>query len=839
MNFLRRRRGVVLIAILVLLALFTVRPGANGLRKRIVNSVSLALGRQVEVQWVKLRLLPQPGFDLVNFVVHDDPSFSAEPVLRAQEVTALVRLRSLVRGRLEIGRLSLKEPSFNLVRGGNGHWNVESLLERAAHAQAAPTSNTRPERRPIFPYIEADNGRINFKVGLEKKSYTLTGADFALWLESDDQWGMRLVAQPVRTDFNLTDTGTLRIGGTWQRSASLRETPLKFSLRWDGAQLGELTKLLNGRDMGWRGALLISTDFAGTPADLKIDLKSSVDNFRRYDIVPQQSLRLSTSCQARYSSIARAVSNLVCTSPVGQGLIAIRGRIEAPTGPRSYDLTFALQRIPIQSVANLARRAKKNLPDDLAAAGTLDGVFHLKGSRSNPDGLRWSGSGSSDQFVLRSAASKNELALGTVPFEIQSTLISTKKKVQSQPAPRSNTALVVGPFQLALGKQSSATMRGLVTASGYYLGVQGESGVQHLLQLAELGGLQAPHLTADGNVRFNLIVAGDWHGFAPPRPTGTALLKSVKAQLPGVNEALEIRSANVSLDADTVQVSGLAVSAAGSNWEGSLSFPRPCHLLDGCPIHFDLRTDRVAAEPLHQWLSPSDRSRAWYQFAGFGSHSPSLLNSLNANGTLAASRFMIRGLTATHVSCKLDVHDGNLRLSDVGADVLGGQHRGEWTANLAVSPPQFSGTGKFERVDLVQLATAMHDGWISGTANGSYDFSASGKTAQDWWASSKGKLLFDMRDGSLPHLVLASGGDPLRVRRFTGRMTLQGGTFELAQGKLESASSSYEVSGRASLGQELLIKLTRAGGGYVIDGTLSSPRVVPINNPDTRASLKP
>lgn len=838
MKFLRQRRRVALMAVLVLLALFIVRPGANGLRKRIVNSVSLALGRKVDVQWVKLQLLPQPGFNLVNFVVQDDPSFSAEPVLRAEEVTAVLRLRSLLRGRLEIGRLSLKEPSFNLVRGQNGHWNVESLLERAAHAEAAPTRNTRPERRPIFPYIEADNGRINFKVGLEKKSYSLTDADFALWLESDNQWGMRLLAQPVRTDFNLTDTGILRVNGVWQRSASLSQTPLKFSLRWDRAQLGELTKLLYGRDMGWRGALLISADFIGTPANLDIKLTSSVNDFRRYDIVPKQSLRLSTTCRALYSSSNRAVSDLVCTSPVGEGAISVKGQIGRPTGPRTYDLTFALERVPIQSVADLAQRVKKNLAYDLTADGKFNATFHLKGSRSSGEGLQWSGSGSSDQFVLRSSEAKTEVAVGTIPFGVESTPIPVKKRSSLKLGASSSTSLMVGPFTIALGKPYSATVRGSLTGSGYYLAIQGEGAVQRLLQLARISGVPALQVAGDGSAKFNLVVTGEWHGFTPPELTGTALLKSVKAQLPGVHGPLDIRFANVILDPDSVQVNSLAASAGGSNWTGSLSFPRPCHLLSGCPVHFDLHSDAVAANRLHQWFS-GNHTRAWYQFAGFGSHSPSLLGSVNANGTVSAGRLGIRGITATHVTCNLEVRDGSIRVSEVSADVLGGQHKGDWTGNLTLSPPQFSGTGKFEHVDLAQLAAAMHDGWIAGTASGSYDFSASGKTAQDWLASSKGTLNFDMRDGSLPHIEIASGAGPLRVRHFAGRLALHNGTFELARATLESSPHSYEVTGTASSGQQLQIKLARSGGSYVIDGTLSSPHVVSVNNPDTRASLKP
>src|SRR5215471_2829776 len=150
MTFGRRRGSAALLLAFLLLALFLLRPGVNGLRKRIINSVSLSLGRKVDVQWVKLRVLPRPGFELVNFVVYDDPLFSAEPVLRAEEVTAALSFGSLVRGRMEIGRLSLKEPSLNLGRGTNGHWNVESLIERAAHAQPVRAQKPLPAR-PVFP----------------------------------------------------------------------------------------------------------------------------------------------------------------------------------------------------------------------------------------------------------------------------------------------------------------------------------------------------------------------------------------------------------------------------------------------------------------------------------------------------------------------------------------------------------------------------------------------------------------------------------------------------------------------------------------------------------------
>ncbi len=218
MKLFSSKRRIVAAAALIVLLLFLLRPGASRLKSRIVSSISSGVGRPVDIGSVHLRLLPRPGFDLENLVVYDDPAFGAEPMLRASEVTAALRLTSLLRGRLEIARLDLTEPSLNLVHAPGGRWNLEALLERTAHIPLAPTGKAKSEPRPAFPYIQATSARINFKSGPEKKPYALTNADFSLWQDSENSWGVRLKAQPFRTDLNLNDTGLLQVNGTWQRA---------------------------------------------------------------------------------------------------------------------------------------------------------------------------------------------------------------------------------------------------------------------------------------------------------------------------------------------------------------------------------------------------------------------------------------------------------------------------------------------------------------------------------------------------------------------------------------------------------------------------------------------
>jgi len=188
-KFFSSKRRVVAAAVVILLGLFVLRPGVSQLKARITNSISRAVARPADVGSVQLRFLP-PGFDLQNVVIYEDPAFGAEPMLRAPEVTASVRLTSLLRGRLDISRLELTEPSLNLVRRADGRWNWEALLERTAHTPLAPTAKLKSEARPGFPYIEASSGRINFKAGTEKKPYALLNADFALWQESENEWGV-------------------------------------------------------------------------------------------------------------------------------------------------------------------------------------------------------------------------------------------------------------------------------------------------------------------------------------------------------------------------------------------------------------------------------------------------------------------------------------------------------------------------------------------------------------------------------------------------------------------------------------------------------------------------
>src|SRR5947209_146450 len=292
---LRTRLVWALSAILLVLLLAFVPPMLNVSRfqRRIASNLSNSLGRPVHLDRVSLTLLPLPGFTLENFVVSEDPAFGYEPILRANEVRATVRISSLWSHHFEFSRISLTEPtSLNLVRLPDGRWNFEPVLLQAARIDAAPTAQTFSGTSPRFPYIEATGARINLKLGQEKTPYALADSEFALWLPSPRQWHFRLLAHPARTDVAPSDAGVLRLEGTLGDSASraavLAQVPIDLHVLWGVAPVAGLSRIAFGRDIGLRGELTVDLHAVGTVESAQVAANVSLMHGRRADFIPPQ-----------------------------------------------------------------------------------------------------------------------------------------------------------------------------------------------------------------------------------------------------------------------------------------------------------------------------------------------------------------------------------------------------------------------------------------------------------------------------------------------------------------------------------------------------------------------
>jgi hypothetical protein len=848
----RRYGGFVLWGFFVLLLLAVLVPpwiNVNHYRARVVQAISRALGRNVTASGISLRLVPRPGLLLSGFAVADDPQYGAEPMLRADDVAAYIRLGSLWRGRLEIGTLALDNPSLNLVEKADGHWNLEELIQRTSQVSSAPTPAKRPEARPRFPYIEATGGRINFKFNRVKKAFALTDADFGLWRESESDWGVRLLAKPTRTDLPLSDTGLLRVEGRFQSAQELRDMPVTLKVDVTKGQLGQITKLIYGRDRGWRGGTSISGNLTGTPSALSVALDATIDDFRRYDIALGEALRLRLHCTGTFSTTGNSLNDAACDSPADPGLLRISGNAEN-WGINSYQFSITAQQLPMERVISIARHVKKDLPVDLKASGEVDAALEVR--RTSDDGARWSGGGRTSQLSLQSGVLGKDLQVGTIEFAVpgsptsQSTqvrrhaAVARRHKPIAQAPPDIGFALIINPFPLAMGAPSPATVAGYFDEESYQATISGDIELTRLVQVAHALGIYTPTIGLAGPAEVNLDLAGSWAGFAAPVTSGQMLLHDVSAEVQGVNEPLHIESAKASLANEKVSVSSLTAGlASGPAFVGSVAFPVHCTSPANCAIEFDLHTNELSLDRANQLLNPSANSSAWHRLLSVVQQQQNAMLKVRLDGKFEVAHFSLGRLPADSLHGELHMNAGKAEIDILRSDVLGGHHSGKWIADFTQSPPRFEGGGGLQKISMDQLSALMHDNWASGLATGKYGIAMQGADTSSLLKSLTGSVDFTWTSGSLRNLSLESHAPPLGFSSFAGILQLGQSTLAFNDCQLKTAGAVYEVKGTASYDRAINFRLQRSGGpSYVVAGSLEQPQVQVVPASSTQAQLR-
>ena len=502
-------RSIVALLFCLCLLLLAVLPplvSLNRYQRRVTTSMAQVLGRPVHLDHITLNLLPLPSFTLENLVIDELPPFGAEPIIRANTVNAQLRIGSLWRHRVEFSRITFTDPSVNLVHLPDGRWNLSGLLMQASHVDAAPTAQTTAGPAPRFPYIEATGARINLKLGQVKTPFSLTEAEFALWLPQPQQWKMRISARPARTDISVSDTGTLKLEAALNRASALGEVPLTADATWTDAPLGATSRIVTGTDADVRGQMTLSAHLSGQISAARLKLRVQADSLHRADFVPEHSLAVDIECTALATHIFHSLEDLRCVWPVpdSQGAtVALAGALPDLLDLRhTAQLQIGTPQLPASALSTWAHVLSARIPGDTRATGTLAGTMLYTGERPGS----WQGHATITGLALLSTR------LGEVPFPIGDVALSTVASTDS-------TSLVLDPIPLNLGGHDPAILDGSANRDGTTLHLSGLIAIPRLLALAatapQIGeGLTdiLPRNRAAGPTRLDLTAHRAWGG---------------------------------------------------------------------------------------------------------------------------------------------------------------------------------------------------------------------------------------------------------------------------------------------------------------------------------------
>ena len=242
------------------------------------RALEASLGRKVEFDRIYFALFPVPGFSLQNVTIHEDPRFGLEPFAHASGLDVRLRADKLLLGQMRLSTLRLVEPSLNLVKRGDGTWNVVELVQRLSAPRHMPLS--------LIPAIEVSDGRIDFKLGTRKTTLYITGSDLSVYPERSGSVVVRFSGSPARTDRAGNGFGHLRGTLNWRLKPLTNGNQLDADVNLDPSNLSEITALIEGHDIGIHGTVSATAHLEGPLSALRIGGDLRLEDVHRWDLLP-------------------------------------------------------------------------------------------------------------------------------------------------------------------------------------------------------------------------------------------------------------------------------------------------------------------------------------------------------------------------------------------------------------------------------------------------------------------------------------------------------------------------------------------------------------------------
>jgi hypothetical protein len=384
---MNRKKATLLILVLLAVAVLTALPfvRAERFRSRIHAALERSLGRTVLITGsVTFGIWNGPGFSITNVVIQEDPAAGIEPFAYVAELDTSLNLWAMLRGRWEVSRIVLVEPTVNLVKLQNGSWNIRPLL--TAPGAVRPDSTPGSRSGPI-PEIRVRAGRLNLKFGDTKSVLYMANADLEIEPSDDSSVGIRFRVEPARTDRPAQGIGTLSGRGRYRWFSAGQPSHLELDLDLERSAISDLVSVLEGRGAGMRGFLATSARLEGPLDALRIEGRLRLDDIDRWDLLRTGS---GGDWPIRYRGtfeINRGLLNLDTapeTSTPATAPFRFRLRAQNVLENPAWGAILEVRGMPVATLREVLQSLDVSFPSAVAIDGNLSGVL----SYSPPSGLR-------------------------------------------------------------------------------------------------------------------------------------------------------------------------------------------------------------------------------------------------------------------------------------------------------------------------------------------------------------------------------------------------------------------------------------------------------------------
>lgn len=826
---------------------------------KVTSRLEAAFGRPVEVGSYDFSFWGSPVLYARSVTVAEDPRFGHEYFLHADAMAIRLRWQGLLRGRIELGTLSLTRPSVNLVRSSSGAWNLAEWLPRpsqipppGALAGSAPAASASMR----FSRIEVDGGRINFKRGDEKLPFALVGVTGAVETEGPGRWRINLAVTPWRAAVAVQDAGTVQISGHVGGTSS-RLRPAALDVSWTDASLSDVLRLARGDDYGVRGqmALTLTARTLNQNDGWSVQTRAQLRQIHRWDLAlrpdnPAVNLvaRLDWLPAAPYVDLSEVLLEAPHSHARLSGRLAwSNAEIFPAPEPAAVQLVLSSSQLDMSDLLAWVRAFRPGVADDLAVRGWADAHATLSGWP-----LRWVDAQVSSEAVDFSAARlRSQAHLGPVRFRYTRGIVSLLPIVLSWRLPGAPPgAPPQGLFHMDMAAQKPFNAAPSWHATG---------SASEMRDGIALAGALGWNISSEVELAGPFSCDLRWHGMMLPwraRPVGWMELGSPPAgshgaslRLPFLNQPIDQIQLRADLKEDARHITLSSAQAFGAHWTGSLER----HSLDD-PWQFALSTDHLSAADLDRWLNPRWRESFLGRMLPFLNSRPSadtVPENLQATGRITLAQFALAPLEIRRLQGNLRIAGRHLALTDATGQFYGGALAGSLDARLN-AVPSYDMRLEFSAVDL----PALSSNWpglanlFAGSASAAVSFQTQGATREDLANSLVCHGTARVNDPQLRNLDLAKSLREAALRQGVSVFREASAAFSCAAGKLQfqnlllsGPEESVNATGAIDFRRNLDLRLqllprdaaptpaTAATTIYQLTGSLATPQIKRLTPP--------
>jgi hypothetical protein len=850
---------------------FALQLGVNlVLRTHRVHDAMIArlqrtFGRPVEVRSFSASLVPLPSLDADGITVGEDPAFGNEYFLRADRLSARLRLFGLLTGRFEFGTLSLDRPSLILVKNADGRWNLERWLPPSLPPDGSSSGKPRAANSPDaatnrLAKIEVSEGRVNFKLGDDKKPFAFTAVNGSVEQTAPGRWQINLEAQPWRSGAQLQTTGTIQVRGE-VAGTSVRLRPARLQIRWTQASLADIVRLARGQDDGVRGLFdLDAMAESGTtdspsnvrPGEWNFSLHARASEIHRWDLTQRpDNPTLSLQAKGRWFPADGSINldEMMVALPKSN----LRGSASFTTVPQT-NFAVHVDSAGMQASDLLAwyRAFAPGVAEGVSLNQYFTGAATFRGWPIRLEAAAFSSQGGNISLAagdappihvgpVRGGMEKNSFVIDPVALTWADTTAEKGSTPEKSNSPKGKSPAVAANPTLT---NFSVGLRYDFDSRGGSVSIAGKSEkTDNVLKAAATFGKQLNRgWEWTGHTSANL--QRNWGNPATSGWNGQMEFSEGDLQIAGLNQPVNVKSATLRWQKSAKTVTLHGVEAFGGEWDGEIAESLPPESATGPRWRFKLHADTLSAADMDLWMGPRARPN-WLQrllpamlggSTGQAADAGDLLRRINAEGDVNVDEFALEKLKLKQVRAHASLRGLRLQMEKCEAQWAGGTLQGSVTAAFDAKP-------LYElklRANGIALAQVPLAGKIAdrfaGALDGTMDLKTEGvgREALLDKLTGEGRIQLkkiEFRGWDVP-ATFASGALRTGASRWIdgeGMFHVSGRSVEVNHFRLRTQQDEIGLKGSVSFGREADLTLDSTASGKT--KTPRSERIMQINGP--------